>query len=269
MDGGFCTACGAQVPEGASFCGACGTAVQTAVPAEAAVAPPPLTTPAEAAIPVQPATTPPAAMAPPAFSPPPAPAANPPWGKILSVLVGVGLIIFGGIKIYGAFFSSSIPSSAVHQMEEQIRHDFAARGQQVSQVRLAAQSSDMMVGTVTVGNAYLPGQGALYDCTATRQSGSYFAYRCEPAPGAAGRATAMTPTPSSLAPVGAPAPAAGMGPAAMTPARRADLLAECSTEYAPALCQCAVDRLAAGTPARQAMNECATQLGMPQPRGLR
>jgi hypothetical protein len=120
MDGGFCTACGAQVPEGASFCGACGTAVQAAAPAEAAVAPPPVVTPAEAAIPAQPATASPAAMPPaaaaPAYAPPPAPASNPPWAKILSVLAGVGLLVFAGFKLYDAFFGAPISSSAVRQM---------------------------------------------------------------------------------------------------------------------------------------------------------
>jgi hypothetical protein len=273
MDGGFCIACGAQVPEGASFCGACGTAVQAAAPAEAAVAPPAVVTPAEAAIPAQPATASPAAMPPaaaaPAYAPPPAPASNPPWGKILSVLAGVGLLIFAGFKLYDAFFGAPISSSAVRQMEDQIRRDFQARGQQVSQIQLTAESRDRMVGSATVGNATIPGQGARYNCSATRQSGSYFAYTCEPASGTAGTAASMMPTPSSLAPTGMPAAYGAPAPTAMTAERRAHLLAECTSEYAPSLCACAVDRLAAGTPARQAMQECAAQLGMPPPRGLR
>lgn len=277
MDGGFCTACGAQVPEGSSFCGACGTRVQAAAPADSAVAPPPPAMPAETAIPAQPAPAPPAAMpaappamATPAFAPPPPPASNPPWGKILSVLAGVGLLIFGGFKIYDAFFGAPISSSAVRQMEDQIRRDFQARGQQVSQVQMTARSRDRMTGSITVGNPVIPGSGFRYNCTATRQSGTYFAYQCEPASGTAGAATPMTPTPSSLAPVGASGPSAGTGLTAMTPAQRASLIARCTgeeTELAnpAAFCSCAVDRLAAGISRGQAVRECATQLGMPAP----
>lgn len=285
MDGGFCTACGAQVPEGSSFCGVCGIRVQAVAPAGPAVAPPPLVTtgvatPAEAAIPVQPPAAPPAATPPappaitpppqalPAYAPPPAPAGNPPWGKILSVLVGLGFLIFGGIKLYNAFYGAPSSSAAVRQMEDKIRQDFQARGQQVSQVQLTAENSDRMTGSVMVGNATIPGSGLRYDCTATRQSGSYFTYQCAPA---SGSSTSM-PTPSSMAPMGASGSSASTGLTAITPAQRAEAIAECTDEERrqvadPAsFCTCAIDRLAAGISRGQAVSECATRLGIPVPR---
>jgi hypothetical protein len=129
-------------------------------------------------------------MSTPVYAPPP-PTSTPPWGKILSVLVGVGFLIFGGIKIYGAFFGAPISSSAVRQMEDQIRHDFQARGLQVSQVQMTAQSRDRMTGFATVGNP--AGSGSQYSCTATRQDGSNFRYQCEPAGARVGAVASGTP----------------------------------------------------------------------------
>lgn len=180
MGEGSCTACGAQVSEGAAFCIACGTAVQAAPPDEAAAAPPP-PMPPEAAIPAQPATVPPAAMTAPAYAPPPAPAANPPWGKILYGLMGAGLFIVGAVKLYDAFYGAPVNSSTVRQLEDQIRHDFQARGQQVSQIQLTAQGRDQMTGSLTVGTPGASGPGLQYDCTAARQDASNFRYQCEPA----------------------------------------------------------------------------------------
>ena len=58
MDRGFCTSCGAAVPEGSSFCVACGKPVHAAGPAQPAVAPPLPPMPAES---VQGAAPPPVA----------------------------------------------------------------------------------------------------------------------------------------------------------------------------------------------------------------
>jgi hypothetical protein len=120
-----------------------------------------------------------------------------------------------------------------------------------------------MTGSVTVGNATIPGAGLRYNCTATRQSGSYFAYQCAPPSGAAGGTTAMTPPPSSLAPTGMPVPPASADLGGMTPLRRAEMLGECSREHPPALCECAVDRIATGMRSGQAVTVCAAQLGLP------
>lgn len=275
MDTGFCTACGARVPDGASFCGACGTAVKAAAPAEAS-APPPVTpveaAPAGAATPAQPAPAPPAAippapvaMATPAYAaPPPTPAANPPWGRILSVLLGVGLLIFAGIKMYHAFYGGS-GSSATQQIEDRIRQELTAGGQQVSEVHMTAMGADRMTGYAMFSRPGVPGSQIRTECTATRQSGTYFTYQCAPA-GYGSASPAMTPTPSSTPPLGTPAPYGAPAPTAMTPERRAALLAECSREQPPALCGCAVDRIAVGTPSIQAVRECAAMLGMPPPR---
>ena len=100
MDRGFCTSCGAAVPEGSSFCGACGKPAHAAGPAQPAVAPPLPPMPAES---VQGATPPPlAAAAPPLATPlPPMPAesaqgaAPPPVAASRSVKP----LIFGAVGV--------------------------------------------------------------------------------------------------------------------------------------------------------------------------
>ena len=224
MNRKFCTACGAMVPEGSSFCGACGTPVQAAGPADRAVAPPaempasppPRATPAEATpaeadVPAPPTAAPtaevpaaPPPMAMPVHAPPPVSSSNTHWKKIGLGILGAGLLILGAWQIYNAFFGAPINSSAVRQMENKIRSDFQARGQTVSRVQLTPQDRDRMTGYVTVGNAAVPGSELRYNCTATRQDGSYFRYRCEPASG-----TSENTTLSPGTPPGAPMASAG------------------------------------------------------------
>ena len=165
----FCSVCGAALSEGSSFCGACGTPAAAAGPAQPAAAP------SEGM-----AAAPPP-MASPAHAPPPVPSSNNRWKKIGFGVLGAGALILGLVQIYNAFFGAPINSSTTRQMEDTIRRDFQARGQQASHVQMTAQDRDRMTGYVTAGNSGVPGSEMRYNCTATRQDRSYFSYQCEPA----------------------------------------------------------------------------------------
>ena len=181
MDQRFCAACGSEVPEGSSFCGACGARTAADAPPAAIVSPP-----AEG-----PAVPPP--LAPPADATPPKAPSNTRWTRIGLGIVGAGFLVFGLVKVYNAFFGAPSASSAARQMEDKIRSDFQVRGQRVSEVRLTPQGQDRMTGSVTAGTTGAPGSEVRYDCIATRQDRTSFRYQCVPAGALAAAAPGGTP----------------------------------------------------------------------------